>query len=148
MSTFLQFTMNGIFEGLFRFSHSQFIHVSIIGPLRRDIIRKDQTGDTEEEWNTLTRSPFPQSSTFALISNTISPPFAMSSCCTIGTSTFLPLIVNDLMYGFDGASFATILRIRFFSLSASLRWGCGGRSIVTLSKNGLDATKKIQVTTG
>jgi hypothetical protein len=46
-------------------------------------------------------------------------------------------MVSDLMYGFDGASFAIILRILFFFLSASVMWGGGGRSIIILSKKGL-----------
>jgi hypothetical protein len=41
--------MDGIFKTFFRFSRSQFIRVSIIGPLRRAIIRTDQKEEHEEE---------------------------------------------------------------------------------------------------
>lgn len=68
-----------------------------------------------------------------LISKVITPPRAMSSCLTMGTCTSLPLMSRDLIYGFCDAPIADITR----GVLAS------GRSIITLSKNGLVRRQEI-----
>jgi hypothetical protein len=95
----------------------------------------DDDGDDTPEPTTpkafKTLSSFPHTSTSSLISNTTSAPSAICSCLITGRAMLIPLIVKDLIYGFDRAPIAVI--VSFLGVEE----GCGFKSMLILSKRGL-----------
>jgi hypothetical protein len=65
---------------------------------------------------------------WSLISKMISPPFTICSCRIFGSRNGWPLMETPFTYGFSGAPFDEMTRVRFSE---------PGRWMVTFSKNGL-----------
>ena len=84
-----------------------------------------------------TLSSFPHISISSLISNITSAPLAICSCLIIGRVMLIPLIVKDLIYGFDRAPMAVIV-----SFLAGVDEGCEFKLMFILSKRGLRKKNK------